>query len=95
MIRMFSFAARKRLLNHFVRLALWYNVRKGLYRPEPQGSCNWYANLLLNVVKFLKSHNILQHYSHGTNLNQHKNKAMLYNYIKPANSTTLLITPLD
>ena len=32
MIRMFSFAARKRLLNHFVRLALWYNVRKGLYR---------------------------------------------------------------
>ena len=25
MIRMFSFAARKLLLNHFPKLALWYN----------------------------------------------------------------------
>ena len=32
MIRMFSFAARKRLLNHFAKLALWYNARKGLLR---------------------------------------------------------------
>ena len=56
---------------------LWYNVRKGLYRPEPQGSCNWYANLLLNVVIFLKIHNILQHYGHAVTSSSRKNKAML------------------
>ena len=49
MIRMFSFAARKRLLNHFARLDLWYNEPKivlfGVAARE--GSLNHFAKLAL------------------------------------------------